>query len=89
MKYSGYPFEGSVKIGSANAARDLRTHAAGVLSDGDAVEITGGKDGARVIVLAGRPLQEPIAQYGPFVMNTPDEIERAIRDYQSGELTAA
>ena len=82
-----YVFEGSVKIGPANAARDLGTHAAGVLSDGDAVTITGGAEGGRAIVLAGRPLREPIVQYGPFVMNTHEEIERAIRDYQSGELT--
>jgi len=42
---------------------------------------------ARFIVLAGRALREPIVQYGPFVMNTRAEIEQAIRDYQSGELT--
>ena len=34
-------------------------------------------------------VREPVVQYGPFVMNTPQEIERAIRDYQSGELTRA
>ena len=42
-----------------------------------------------MIVLAGRPLLEPIVQYGPFVMNTHEEVEQAIRDYQSGALTAA
>lgn len=42
---------------------------------------------ARLLVLAGKPLGEPIAQYGPFVMNTQEEIEAAIRDYQSGRLT--
>jgi redox-sensitive bicupin YhaK (pirin superfamily) len=40
-------------------------------------------------VLAGRPIGEPIVQYGPFVMNTRAEIEQAIRDYQSGVLTEA
>ena len=59
-----------------------------MLSDGDSVELTGGPDGSRVILLAGRPLLEPIVQYGPFVMNTREEIEQAIRDYQSGALTA-
>jgi redox-sensitive bicupin YhaK (pirin superfamily) len=84
-----YPFEGSVEIGPAGARRLLKTHHAGILSDGDSVELTGGAEGGRVILLAGRPLLEPIVQYGPFVMNTREEIEQAIRDYQSGALTQA
>jgi redox-sensitive bicupin YhaK (pirin superfamily) len=84
-----YPFEGSVEIGPAGSRRPLQTHHAGVLSDGDGVELTGGPHGGRVILLAGRPLLEPVVQYGPFVMNTREEIEQAIRDYQSGALTQA
>jgi len=84
-----YPFEGSVEIGQEGARRLLETHSAGVLSDGDEIELTGGPEGGRVILLAGRPLQEPIVQYGPFVMNSRDEIEQAIRDYQNGVLTQA
>ena len=38
------------------------------------------------LLLAARPLREPVVQYGPFVMNTRDEIEQAIHDYQNGEL---
>jgi redox-sensitive bicupin YhaK (pirin superfamily) len=41
---------------------------------------------ARVLLAAGRPLREPVARYGPFVMNTPDEIRQAIDDYQSGRF---
>jgi hypothetical protein len=82
-----YPFEGSVDVGGEGARRTLATHHAGILSDGDAVELKGGPDGGRVILLAGRPLLEPIVQYGPFVMNTREEIEQAVRDYQSGTLT--
>src|SRR5438874_6853256 len=82
-----YPFEGSVDVGPQDAAKRVSTHAAGVLNDGDAVAMTGGPDGGRVILLAGRPLLEPIVQYGPFVMNTREEIEQAIRDYQDGTLT--
>ena len=83
-----YPFEGSVAIGPGDAQRPLKAHHAGVLSDGDDIQLTGGADGGRVILLAGRPLLEPIVQYGPFVMNTREEIEQAIRDYQSGALNA-
>jgi redox-sensitive bicupin YhaK (pirin superfamily) len=84
-----YPFEGSVDVGPVGKARHLKTHDAGVLSDGDEVTLTAGPQGARVILLAGRPLREPVVQYGPFVMNTREEIEQAIRDYQSGKLTEA
>ena len=84
-----YPFEGSVEVGPRDKARRLATHSAGVLSDGDAVTLTAGSDGARMILLAGRPLLEPIVQYGHFVMNTREEIEQAIRDYQNGVLTSA
>ncbi|MGH8738915.1 MAG: pirin family protein [Burkholderiales bacterium] len=80
-----YPFEGSVSIG----ARDLRTHSAGVLGAGDQVEVVAGNEGARFLLLAGRPLGEPVVQYGPFVMNTREEVEQAVRDYQTGTLTRA
>ena len=82
-----YVFEGSAKVGAPGAAKKLETHTAGVLASGDEVEVTAGTDGARFLLLAGRPLGEPVAQHGPFVMNTREEIEQAIRDYQSGELT--
>jgi hypothetical protein len=84
-----YPYEGSVEIGPQGATRPLSAHNAGILSEGERMEVAAGADGARFIVLAGRPLHEPIVQYGPFVMNTREEIEQAIRDYQSGELTRA
>jgi len=84
-----YPFEGTVEVGPAEKRRELKTHSAGVLSDGDTVELTGGKQGGRVILLAAKPVLEPVVQYGPFVMNTREEIEQAVRDYQSGKLTQA
>ena len=58
-----------------------------MLSGGDQIEVRATRDGARFILLAGRPLREPVAQYGPFVMNTHEEIEQAITDYQTGVLT--
>ena len=80
-----YPFEGSVEI----ADRVLRTHQGGVLGSGDTVEVKAGAEGARFLLLAAKPIGEPIVQYGPVVMNTRAEIEQAIRDYQSGELIRA
>jgi redox-sensitive bicupin YhaK (pirin superfamily) len=41
-------------------------------------------ENARLIIVAGKPLNEPIAQYGPFVMNTADEIQQTLRDYRAG-----
>ena len=77
-----YPFEGSVEI----ADRVLKTHQGGVLGAGDAIEVKAGAQGARFLVLAAKPIKEPVVQYGPFVMNTREEIEQAIRDYQNGAL---
>ena len=58
-------------------------------ADGDAVELR--NDGTavqEVLVLAGEPLREPVARYGPFVMSTSEEIEQAINDYRSGQFGA-
>jgi len=57
-----------------------------VLSDGATLSVTARGEGARFLVVAGKPLKEPIAKYGPFVMNTPEQIHAAIRDYQSGKF---
>lgn len=82
-----YPYEGRVDVGPTATARTVKAHSAGVLTSGEGIEITAGPDGARFLLLAGRPLREPVVQYGPFVMNTRQEIEQAVRDYQSGTLT--
>ena len=82
-----YVFEGSANIGASSSARTLATHSAGVLGPGDRIEVSAGAEGARFLLLAGKPLGEPVVQHGPFVMTTREEIEQAIRDYQSGELT--
>jgi len=77
-----YAYDGSASIGG----KDLPHRAAGLLSDGDSVTLQAGTDGARCLLLAARPLREPVVQYGPFVMNTRDEIEQAIEDYNTGRL---
>lgn len=79
-----YLYEGSARLGNT----DLSRSAASVLGDGDQVTISAGNTGARVLLIAGIPIGEPVVQYGPFVMNTREEIEQALRDYRDGRLTA-
>ncbi len=82
-----YLFEGEISIGEGNAT-NVSGHGAAVLNAGDSVVVTASSD-ARFLLLAAQPLNEPVVQYGPFVMNTREEIEQAIRDYQSGTLVQA
>jgi redox-sensitive bicupin YhaK (pirin superfamily) len=82
-----YPYEGRLVFGAGEQRRDLKTHEAGVLSPGDQLDVAAGEEGAAFLLLAALPLGEPVVQYGPFVMNTREEIEQAIHDYQNGELT--
>jgi len=56
------------------------------LGPGDAAELTGGPQGARALLLAARPLREPIAWSGPFVMNTRQELMQAFEDYRQGRF---
>lgn len=80
-----YVYEGEVGIGEDQ--RKLKAGNAGLLAAGDEILVRALAEDTRFIVLAGKPLHEPIAQYGPFVMNTQEEIEQAIQDYRSGALT--
>lgn len=82
-----YVYEGDATVDAAGESRKLPRHSAGVLSEGDGVTIVAAGEGARFILLAGKPLREPVVQYGPFVMNTREEIEQAVRDFQAGRLT--
>ena len=80
-----YVFEGAARL----AGQELQTHSLAVLGAGDAVEIAAGEEGARFILVAGRPIGEPVVQYGPFVMNTREEIEQAYADYRDDRLVQA
>ena len=76
-----YCFVGSVSIDGEPLARGE----IGLLGSGAGVAIDASEDAA-CLVIAGRPLDEPVARYGPFVMNTPDEIRQALADFQGGRF---
>ncbi len=76
-----YVFEGEALVGG----RAVRDGQLAVLGEGDAVRL-GAAKAARLLLLAGAPHGEPIAHYGPFVMNTERELAEAVRDYQSGRM---
>ena len=68
------------------AGSPLPTHQLAVLGKGDDLSVEAGPSGARFILVSGRPIGEPIVQYGPFVMNTREEIEQAFADHRDGRL---
>jgi redox-sensitive bicupin YhaK (pirin superfamily) len=80
-----YIYRGQARVGdSGTQVVDL--HQMGILSnDGDGLRLHA-EAGSRVLVIAGQPLNEPIAQYGPFVMNTTQELQQAVHDFQTGRL---
>lgn len=69
----------------AIGGREVPAGSTAVLGEGDGLRVSSAQ-GASFMVLAGLPLKEPIAHYGPFVMNTPEEIEAAVIDYQEGRM---
>jgi quercetin 2,3-dioxygenase len=94
-----YVYEGRVELGrvpqgtaaapdatSNDGAREIVAGQLAVLSEGDVLSAVTGDASARFLLLAAQPLREPIARYGPFVMNTREEIAKAVEDYQRGTL---
>src|SRR5439155_25628856 len=79
-----YVFQGALLVG--NEGKEIRDGQLALLGPGDAVRFRGAAGGGRLLLLAGVPLAEPFARYGPFVMNTQEEIVQAVRDYQSGRM---
>jgi redox-sensitive bicupin YhaK (pirin superfamily) len=75
-----YVFEGSATIAGHDAV--LTKDTAAVVQADTAITITGGAEGSEILVLQGRPIGEPVAQHGPFVMNDRAEIQQAFADYQ-------
>lgn len=79
-----YIFEGAADFDDSGSF--VETNKLVVLTDGDFVRIKSGDKGARFLLVSGRPLNEPVARYGPFVMNTQSELYEAVEDLQSGHF---
>jgi redox-sensitive bicupin YhaK (pirin superfamily) len=78
-----YVFEGeSALVGG----EQLQRSELGVLSEGEQLQLAGGDTSARLLVVVGKPLNESVARYGPFVMNTPEQIHEAIADFRAGKF---
>ena len=79
-----YVFEGSGYFGEGNDAVKVDPPALAIFGDGDTVRVKADKIPVRFLLVAGKPLNEPVARYGPFVMNTKEEIEQALEDLRRG-----
>jgi redox-sensitive bicupin YhaK (pirin superfamily) len=75
-----YVFEGEARFGDNLVAAPKLV----VWGDGDRIEAHAGKEPARFLLVSGKPLNEPIARHGPFVMNTREEIEQTLRELRDG-----
>jgi quercetin 2,3-dioxygenase len=75
-----YVFEGEARFGDNLVAAPKLV----VWDDGDSVEVRADKNPARFLLVSGKPLNEPIARHGPFVMNTSEEIEQTLRELRDG-----
>jgi hypothetical protein len=78
-----YLFEGEARFG-ADKPVPVTAPKLIVLSDGDSIEVHADKKPTRFLLVSGKPLNEPIARYGPFVMNTEAEIQQTLRELQRG-----
>lgn len=79
-----YVVDGALRVGPSK--RELRRGQLAVLAPGEVFEASCDAEKGRGLLLAARPLHEPVARRGPFVMNTDDEIRQAFEDYRSGRL---
>ncbi len=78
--------EGAVAVQGDDTRTEVTARHLAVLGEGDRLELSSLADHTRVLLMAAARIGEPVARSGPFVMNTPEEIVQAFRDYQSGSL---
>ncbi|MBB6189699.1 pirin family protein [Rhodanobacter sp. MP7CTX1] len=78
-----YVFEGESALVGGEL---LQRSELGVLSEGEQLQLRGGDKPSRLLVVAGKPLKESVTRYGPFVMNTPEQIHEAIADFRAGKF---
>ncbi|MDV2453127.1 pirin family protein [Xanthomonas hortorum] len=81
-----YAFEGALTVGEGDASRALPAQELAVLGRGERLTLHAGAEGAQLILVAGRPLNEPVMRHGPFVMNTKQELMQAFVDFQEGRF---
>ena len=81
-----YVYEGSARLGDGPDAATVPARELAIFGEGGAVAIEGREAGTRLILVAGKPLREPVARYGPFVMNTQAEIRQAFEDFHAGRF---
>ena len=79
--------EGSLELPGRNGTCEtVNADELAVLGHGERVTLTGGVQDSRFLLIAGKPLREPVSRHGPFVMNTQDELRQAFSDYQAGKF---
>ncbi len=81
-----YTFEGEAQFGGEGEPTTVQCGLLGVLGDDGDELLVRSEQGGRFLLLAGKPIEEPVARYGPFVMNTREELEQAFADYRAGRL---
>ena len=85
-----YVYQGEVR-GTDRSGKpvDIASGFLAVLMGTEGVRLEAGKSGAKLLFADGKPIREPVARHGPFVMNTREEVQKAFEDYSRGELVSA
>jgi len=82
-----YVYEGTVRVGKGGGESIVKSGELAVLGEGTEVRLGGAaSETSRAILVAGKPLREPVARYGPFVMNTREQLVQAVEDFQQGKF---
>jgi redox-sensitive bicupin YhaK (pirin superfamily) len=82
-----FVYDGALKASSEEGEHEIPKHHLGVFTRvGETLSVTAGEAGAGLLLLSGKPIGEPVARMGPFVMNSREELVQAVQDYQNGVL---